>query len=57
MVEQIPQCCPRCGSKVALTAYPNTGTTVDCYEVGCEKGHQYYMEYDHIDGSVVIKLQ
>lgn len=57
MVEQIPQYCPRCGSKVSLTAYPSTGTTVDCYEAACEKGHQYYLEYDNVDGSVVIKMQ
>ena len=46
--------CPKCGRKLKLADYPDTGTTVDFYEGICPEGHKWEIQVETQTGEVKI---
>ena len=52
-MKEISDKCPRCGRKSELAEYPDTGTSIDLYELQCPSGHLFHYEKDNQSGEVV----
>lgn len=52
-MKEIPENCPKCGKKSELAEYPDTGTSIDLYELQCPGGHLFHYEKDNQSGEVV----
>lgn len=53
MKKEIPENCPKCGRKSELAEFPDTGTTIDLYELQCPNGHIFHYEKDNQTDEVV----
>ena len=45
--------CPIDGKVLRLTEFPDTGTSVDCYEGKCANGHTFNLSYENQTGKWV----
>jgi hypothetical protein len=52
-MKEIPERCPKCDKKSELAEFPDTGTSIDSYELQCPSGHIFHYEKDNQTGEVV----
>ncbi len=53
-VIKLPEKCPECNQKLSYREFPDTRTSVDCYEAKCKKGHKFSVTVENQDNSVSI---
>jgi len=53
-VVKLPARCPKCKKKLSYREFPDTKTSVDCYEAECGNGHKFSVSVENQDNSISI---